>query len=106
MVVNSVVAGLYRVLWSYRDIELSTKVLACRLVAECVVVGVALVAAGKHLEGTLDWPCLIWLCCYEVCLSLGVIFAFLCFVGFKVTVVFAAKRSPRNVSCWPSHTSQ
>lgn len=76
----------------YRDIGLSSKVLAVMLIAECVVVGVidvALIVAGRHSNvgvAALDPAELS-----HGVPSLGLMFAFLCFIGFETTAVFRSE---------------
>ncbi|KLO31213.1 APC family permease [Mycobacterium haemophilum] len=78
----------------YRDIELSSKVLAFMLVAECVVVvvvDVALIAAGEHLGGNARLAMFDPTALSRGVPSLGLMFAFLCFVGFETTAVFRSE---------------
>lgn len=76
----------------YRDIELSFRVLAVMLVAECLVVSVidiALIVAGEQRGGSfaaLDPAALS-----RGVPSLGLMFAFLCFIGFETTAVFRSE---------------
>ena len=78
----------------YRDIELSSKVLALMLVAECVVVvvvDVALIAAGEQLGGNASLAIFDPAALSQGVPSLGLMFAFLCFVGFETTAVFRSE---------------
>ncbi|OSC39403.1 APC family permease [Mycobacterium decipiens] len=85
----------------YRDIELSSKVLAFMLVAEClvvIVVDVALIAAGGYRGMSASVAAVDPVALSRGVPSLGLMFAFLCFIGFETTAVF------RNEAITPQRT--
>lgn len=85
----------------YRDIAISSKVLAFLLVAEClvvIIVDLALIAAGGYHGVSASVAAADPVALSRGVPSLGLMFAFLCFIGFETTAVF------RNEAIAPQRT--